>query len=111
MGLQSGKGHRTVQEWKQTQSALTGGQTVLMPASEQPVPHSEMYFKTGEFVQLIDVLFDLPSRPTTLTSISTMLTSRSVVAAIWRRGINEGKKENHFLSLFQVVIESLPRIL
>lgn len=95
MGLQSGKGHRTVQEQKQTQSALTGGQTVLMPASEQHVPHSEMYFKTGEFIQLIDVLFDLPSRSAMLTSVSTMLTSRSVVAAMAQGDIRR-KKEGHF---------------
>lgn len=64
------------------QSVLTGAQTVLMPESEQHVPHSEIYFKTSEFIHLIDFLFDLTSRSTRLTSISTMSTSTPAITAM-----------------------------
>lgn len=83
MSSQSGTERRTVQEQKQTQPALTSGQTVLMPESEQHVAHSGIYLKPGDFIHLVDCLFDRPYR-------STMLTSRPVIAGMthgdkWKR--------------------------
>lgn len=83
MSSPSGIECRTVQEQEQSQPALMAGQTVLMPETEQHVAHSEISLKTGDFIHLVDCLFDLPYR-------SAMLTSRPVIAGMthgdkWRR--------------------------